>query len=145
MSYIYMDLLKVSAPVDDATATTEGEARGKAKANAQYVMLGSYDLLYYVFQPAAPQEQGARLRDDKGNLMWLERCHELRHAVGWSYERHPVFLYVDEKQKRESRNVLNERLTPSHPLVITMVRIAKHPLAGVATPALCRVLELGQL
>jgi len=83
------------------------------------VVFGSYDLLYYTLPPSSG-----------GSLKWLEDQHERRHDLDWNYERHPVCLYCPQGSYDRMLDTIDNNAHDGCPLVLTMARIAKHPLVS---------------
>lgn len=110
MPNVYIDMIKHAIPA--------GMRKFVGEHDAQYVVFGSYDLLHY----ALPGE------GDQGQLQWLERQHEERHDLDWNYERHPMSLYCPASMSDQLRRVLDPQTNPTHPLVLSMARMVKHPL-----------------
>ena len=107
---IYFDMIKLAIPAS---------ARGSAERTlAQYVVFGTYDLLYY----ALPEPNDAR------GFEWLEQQHEDRHDLDWNYERHPLFACCPDDLYGRTRDVIDYKRHSARPLVLTMARVAKHVL-----------------
>ncbi len=111
MALVYLDMMKLAVPASIRQSV--------ARNDAQYIAFGSYDLLYYAL-PASSND----------GLDWLEQKHEDRHELDWNYERHPVYMYCSDALYGRLEDVVDSGSHETCPLVLTMARVVKHPLAS---------------